>query len=177
MEIKRITEENAADLLLHNDPFEMPGRLVPELKDGQWSCHIEPFDEVQTMVFPEEAYEYEAVSREGTAFGAYEEGRCVGLIVLKDAFFKYMYVYDLKVCAGARRTGVGRALIEAARQEALSRGFIGLYLQAQDNNLGACLFYLRNGFEIGGFDNHVYNGTSQAGKADILLYLTENRNI
>ena len=35
---------------------------------------------------------------------------------------------------------------------------------------GACLFYLHAGVEIGGFDNRVYDGTNQAGKADILCY-------
>ena len=172
MVIKRITEENAGDLRLPNDPFDMPGRMVPELKDGVWSYYAEPFEKVQTMVFPEEAYEYEAVAKEGAAFAAYENGSCVGLIVLKDGFFRHMHVYDLKVSAVARGKGVGSALIEAAKQEAVSRGYVGLYLQAQDNNLGACLFYLKNGFAIGGFDNMVYNGTSQAGKADIIFYLS-----
>ena len=170
MEIKRITEENAGDLRLHNDPFAMPGRLIPELKDGAWRYRTEPFEEVQTMVFPEEDYEYASVAKDGTAFAAYENGQCVGLIVLKNAFFRYMYVYDLKVSASARRTGAGRALLEAAKQEAIDRGYLGLYLQAQDNNLGACLFYLNNGFVIGGFDNRVYHGTGQQGKADIILY-------
>lgn len=42
---------------------------------------------------------------------------------------------------------------------------------AQDTNLNACLFYLSVGFVIGGFDNRLYTGTSQAGKADITFYL------
>ncbi len=46
----------------------------------------------------------------------------------------------------------------------------GVYTIGQDNNLSACLFYLRNGFEIGGFDNRVYRGTGQEGKANILFY-------
>lgn len=83
-----------------------------------------------------------------------------------------MYLYDLKVSAAARGKGIGRALIGAAKAEALSRGYRGLYLQAQDNNLNACLFYLKAGFQIGGFDNHVYNGTNQEGKADIIFYLS-----
>ena len=37
--------------------------------------------------------------------------------------------------------------------------------------LGACLFYLKNGFRIGGFDTEVYQGTRQEGKADIYFYL------
>ena len=48
---------------------------------------------------------------------------------------------------------------------------LGLYTIGQDNNLNACLFYLSCGFQIGGFDNKVYKGTSQEGKSDILFYL------
>ena len=46
----------------------------------------------------------------------------------------------------------------------------GLYTQGQDNNLGACRFYLKAGFRIGGLDTEVYKGTNQEGKADILFY-------
>ena len=148
----------------------MPGRFVPSLKKGVWDYEIEYFETPQTMAFPEEAYDFTEVSKEGTAFGAYENGACIGLIVLKDAFWGHMYVHDLKVTAAARGKGAGRALIEAAKEEAVRRGYRGLYLQAQDNNLNACLFYRKTGFVIGGFDNHVYNGTKQEGKADIFFY-------
>ena len=46
----------------------------------------------------------------------------------------------------------------------------GVSLQAQDNNLSACLFYLKTGFRIGGLDTEGYNGTTQEGKADISFY-------
>ena len=46
----------------------------------------------------------------------------------------------------------------------------GSYLECQDNNPGAFLFYLNSGFYIGGLDTNVYRHTSQEGKADILLY-------
>ena len=61
-------------------------------------------------------------------------------------------------------------LIEKSKQAAAEQGYLGIYTQGQDNNLGACLFYLNNGFVIGGLDTHVYNGTSQEGKSDILFY-------
>ena len=171
MEIKRITRENAGDLTLHNDPFEMPGRFIPGLENGVWSWRIEPSEKTETMVFPDENYDLDTVDGEGAAFAAYENGKCIGLIVLKDQFWRYMHVYDLKVSAAARGKGAGRALIEAALAEARARNYLGLYLQAQDNNLNACLFYLKTGFTIGGFDNRVYEGTKQEGKADIIFYL------
>lgn len=51
------------------------------------------------------------------------------------------------------------------------QGLNGLYTVGQDNNLSACLLYLKEGFVIGGFDDHVYLGTSQQGKANIIYYL------
>ena len=49
-------------------------------------------------------------------------------------------------------------------------GYRGVFLEAQDDNLEACRFYLHCGFRIGGFNNRVYHGTSQEGKSDILFY-------
>ena len=171
IEIRRITKETAKDLNLPNEPFEMPGRFIPSLRDGIWNYRTEPFSEPQTMVFPEEDYDYDEIAGKGTAFGAYEDGKCIGIAVYEDYWLKYMYLSDLKVRADARGKGVGKALIRAGLEEARTRGYKGLYTIAQDNNINACLFYLRAGFVIGGFDNRVYGGTSQAGKADILFYL------
>ena len=39
------------------------------------------------------------------------------------------------------------------------------------NNLNACLFYIGCGFEIGGLNTRVYEGTKQEGKSDIYFYL------
>ena len=77
---------------------------------------------------------------------------------------------DLKVSSAARGKGVGKALIEAGMAEAKARGYRGLYTQGQDDNLNACMFYLKAGFTIGGFDNRVYRGTKQENKADVIFY-------
>ena len=66
-------------------------------------------------------------------------------------------------------------LIEKSKETALEQGYRGIYTQGQDNNLGACLFYMKNGFVIGGLDTHVYTGTSGDGKSDILFYLDINK--
>lgn len=60
--------------------------------------------------------------------------------------------------------------MEEARRVAAAEGYRGLYTQGQDNNLGACLFYLRSGFRIGGLDTDLYRHTKQEGKADIIFY-------
>lgn len=170
-QIRRITKESEKDLRLKNEPFSMPGRFIPELKDGIWRYRIEPFQAAQQMCFPDENYDFEECNAGGALFGAYENGVCIGVAIYLEAFLKYFYLYDLKVCASARGKGVGSALIKAGLREAKRRGYLGLYTQAQDNNVNACLFYLKNGFVIGGFDNRIYRGTSQAEKADVFFYL------
>lgn len=170
IEIRQITKENSADLNIKNEPFEMPGQFIPALKNGLWTYRTEPFETVESMVFPDENYDFEKIAAKGIVFGAYEDGKCLGVAIYQDHWLKYMYLYDLKVNAAARGKGVGKLLIEAGMKAAKEWGYRGLYTQAQDNNLNACMFYLRAGFEIGGFDNRVYGGTSQANKADIIFY-------
>ena len=73
MEILPITQQNRQDLLLPNEPFSMPGRFIPELRDGTWSYRIEWFEKTRTMTFPDEAYQFGELSQNGIAFGAYNK--------------------------------------------------------------------------------------------------------
>ena len=120
------------------------------------------------MCFPDEPYDVE--KEEGIFLGAYENAACIGLAVLRKQMFRYLYLDDLKVKSEYRRCGVGGKLIQACRDEGRTLGMIGVYTVGQDNNLSACLFYLRHGFAIGGFDNRAYRGTVQENKADIYFY-------
>ena len=167
IECRIIDRAHRSDIRLKNDPFELVGRLVPELKDGQWSYKEELFPEVTEMRFPDEAYEFE----DGLFIGAYDGNICVGLAILKDDMFRYMLLDDLKVDRAYRGRGVGRRLVDKALETAAERGYLGLCAVCQDNNLRAARFYLKAGFAIGGFDNRGYRGTSQENKADIRFYL------
>lgn len=173
MEYRVIDRAHKNDIHLKNEAFPIYGRMIPGYADGKWSHTIRlcPQEQVRSMCFPDENYDYEALSGTHVFIGAYEGDQCVGLAVLADHWFQYMYLEDLKVTAGYRGRGVGLGLVEKALEEARKRGYRGLYTIGQDNNLGACGFYLKAGFEIGGFDNRVYRGTSQEDKADIYFYL------
>lgn len=127
------------------------------------------------MCFPDENYDYDKLSTNSVFVGAYDGDECIGLAILQQAMLKYMYLYDLKVNAEYRGKHIGTMLIEKSKEMALEQGYRGIYTQGQDNNLGACLFYLKNGFVIGGLDTHVYTGTLQEGKSDILFYLDINK--
>lgn len=81
-----------------------------------------------------------------------------------------MYLSDLKVNKNYRGQHVGQKLIAKAKEIAKENDYAGLYTQGQDNNPGACLFYLHTGFYVGGLDTNVYRHIKQEGKADIIFY-------
>ena len=170
--IKIIDEENKEDINIPNQPFQLFGKLIPSYRNEIWSYTEERFTEesISEMCFPDENYDYRELSKNSIFIGAYGGQKCIGLAVLQQGLFKYMYLYDLKVNAEYRGKHVGKLLIEKAKEIAVNQGYSGLYTQGQDNNLGACLFYLRNGFVIGGLDTKVYQGTLQEQKKDIIFY-------
>lgn len=167
-EIREIGPDTAADIRLPNEPFTIWGRMVPSLSEGCWSYRTERFEKPSEMCFPDENYD---AAEDGTFFlGAYEADKCVGLAVLRKDMFRYLYLDDLKVCRENRRKGIGGQLVKACLNKAKELEYQGVAVTCQDNNLSAALFYLKQGFEIGGFDNRGYRGTSQAEKADIYFY-------
>lgn len=170
-EIRLIGSDDRRDINLPNQPFPLFGRLLPKYADGKWTYEAILSDTAEEMCFPDENYDFDQMSSSCTFIGAYDGGACVGLAVMQDAPFRYMYIYDLKVNREYRGKGAAAKLIEAAKRVALERGYKGIYTIGQDNNLGACLFYLKSGFRIGGLDTEVYKGTNQEGKKDIYFYL------
>ena len=168
VEICRIDPAHGQDARLKNEPFLLWGRMIPELREGIWSFRTEQLPKTEEMCFPDEPYDVE--KEEGIFLGAYENAACIGLAVLRKQMFRYLYLDDLKVKSDHRRCGIGGKLIQACMDEARTLGMIGVYTVGQDNNLSACLFYLRHGFAIGGFDNRAYRGTVQENKADIYFY-------
>lgn len=168
IEIRRIQADRKADANIPNQPFVLWGRLVPSLQEGKWGYRTETFPERTEMCFPD--FPYDPETDVGSFFGAYEGETCIGLAVLRREMFRYLYLDDLKVHRAWRGRGVGKLLLAACMDAAEAGHMQGVYTIGQDNNLSACLFYLRNGFEIGGFDNRVYRGTAQEEKANILFY-------
>lgn len=173
IEIRKIDNSHRKDINIPNEPFRLYGRLLPSYIDGKWNCQAAYFAEtdIREMRFPDENYDYEKMCADHIFIGAYDAETCIGLAILRHNWNKYIYLYDLKVNSAYRKQGVGRLLIKKSREIAREQGYHGVYTQGQDNNLGACLFYLKNGFCVRGIDTWVYTGTSQEGKADILFYL------
>ncbi len=90
------------------------------------------------MCFPNENYNY--AEMKNNSIWAYDNGNCIGLAILQDAWFKYMYLYDLKVSKDYRHKGVATALMKKAKEVCKEHHYSGIYTQSQDDNLSACLF-------------------------------------
>lgn len=173
--IKIIDEENKLDINLPNEPFSLFGKLVVSYQNEVFDYEIKlnKEDEVSEMTFPDENYDFDKM-KEYTFIGAYDEDKRIALCVLEPGMFKYIHLYDLKVNSKYRKLGIAKKLISKAKEVALIKGYKGIYTEAQDNNLGACLFYLKSGFVIGGIDTKIYSYTPQENKKDIIFYLDIN---
>lgn len=173
IEVKVITQSQKNDLFIKNEPFEIRGRMIVLRTKDEWQHEVALFDESTTMTFPDEAYDYAELTKNGFCLGAYDGDQCVGLAIMQDDWMKYMYLHDLKVNSNYRKSGIGQKLIAESMRLAQERGYKGIYTIGQDNNLNACQFYLRSGFVIGGYNTMGYRHTAQEGKADIYFYKDE----
>lgn len=169
IEIRIINREHKEDIQIANEPFPIFGRLIPTYDGANWNYTQELFPEVSEQCFPDENYDFDTMT-DCIFIGAYQKEQCVGLAILRQFWTKYMYLHDLKVNSEFRGHRVGTRLIKKAMEVAKKQGYRGIYTIGQDNNLAACLFYLKNGFHIGGLDCDVYRGTSQENKRDVLFY-------
>ena len=114
IEIKIIDAEHKGDINIPNQPFPLFGRMIPSYTDGTWSYDIEKFSYETLTCFPDENYYYDAMCENSIFIGAYDGDMCIGLAIMQHAFFKYMYLYDLKVNAEYRRRGIAKRLLDKA---------------------------------------------------------------
>jgi len=168
---RKITQETEDDLRLPNEPFDIFGRLIVLRSENKWAYETKEFDQIETMCFPDAVYSFEAIDKNGFAVGAYDGPKCIGLAIFEYNWNKYLYLMDLKVNNEYREKGIASQLLKFGQDQAKALNYQGIYTIAQDNNLGACKFYLKSGFVIGGFNTMDYRHTSQREKADVYFYL------
>lgn len=171
IEINRITAANEADLRLPNEPFTHIGTFHVTRDASGWQHHETLLDTTFEQTFPEENYQLAAIDAAGFALGAYSAGQCVGLATFEYQWNRLVYLADLKVNRSARRQGVARALLDAAKPIAQAHGSLGLCTIAQGSNLRANRFYLSYGFQIGGLETFRYEFTKAKGETDVHYWL------
>ncbi len=98
IEIRRIDAQHKSDINIPNEAFPVFGRIIPSFNNGHWTYKLERYhpENITEITFPNKDYVYEDME-DSVFLGAYDGEKCVGLAILQPGFFKYMYLYDLKV--------------------------------------------------------------------------------
>ncbi|WP_114570703.1 GNAT family N-acetyltransferase [Exiguobacterium flavidum] len=152
--ISPLQEEMIADIHETNDSFKVFGKVVPRLESGKWSFEEELFGETEEIRFPADQLDWSLyIDREDKAlFLAYKNSDCIGQIrIIKDSN-RFCYIENIAVKKEFRGRGIGKLLLMKAEEWAKQRNLIGMSLEAQDDNLLACRFYVKQRFVLGGVD-------------------------
>lgn len=149
IEIKIIDAPNKADVNIPNEKFQEFGRIIPSYdgKKRTWTYELLRFapENVTETCFPEENYDFDSM-QDSVFLGAYDGDKCVGLAILQPGFFKYMYLYDLKVNKEYRRQHIGRLLIQKSKETAKQKGYSGFILRGRTTTPVLACFILNRAF-------------------------------
>ena len=127
MEIKLIDSHNFTRDSLKGFRRYQEVKNVYRLQNGNLTLVCNPFTEDWDAARLIEKAE-EMLSGRYVTYCAYEDNRVVGEIMLIPTLNKGRLIIDsFHVSSDCRRRGIGKALFEAARQEALKRGAHALY--------------------------------------------------
>lgn len=152
--ISPLNDDLIEDIHKTNDSFNIYGRVVPSLQSGRWSYTEELYDETRETRFPDDQLDWSHyINREDQAlFLAYMNNTCIGQIRIITDWNRFCYIENIATKKDYRGSGVGKLLLHKAEEWAKQRKLIGMSLEAQDDNLGACRFYVKQGFILGGAD-------------------------
>ena len=86
------------------------------------------------------------------AYGAFDDGKFVGAVELyPEKWANRIRVTELWIDEEYRRHGIGKRLMDIAKETARKRGARMLILETQSCNFNAINFYLHEGFDLVGF--------------------------
>jgi len=152
-----------------NEPFPIIGKIIPSLLNGVWSYKEYLYDTPSEIRFPDDKLDWSSYidSSEKNVLLAFYEDACIGQIRLVKDWNRFAYIENIAVKKDFRKIGVGHLLLEVAETWAKEQSLIGLSLEAQNDNLIACRFYVKEGFVLGGVDTLKQSSNSNI---DLTLY-------
>lgn len=172
-EILKLNEGTSRFLPHLNQPFEITGRFVPIYDGKKWTYKEILFTEKSQKTYEDENIDprdYTDNSKQAM-FLAVCGGVCIGTVRISTGWREQGYIEDLTVDAAYRRKGVGKKLMDSAvdwcREQKLNR----IILETQDNNLYACRFYVKYGFELCGIDTKKYVLTEYENETALYFYM------
>jgi ribosomal protein S18 acetylase RimI-like enzyme len=168
--IRQADHETIRHLKTGGSSFEVRSKLHLTAENGTISytvVDVPPY----TKQYDAEEVDVESYVNdlEKAVFFAWLDDKLIGQIRLRRYWNGYAYIDDLAVEPEYRGEGIGRALMARAVEWAREKGFPGLMLETQDNNVPACRLYTRCGFQLRGFDTHLYKALDPS-TDEIALY-------
>jgi streptothricin acetyltransferase len=107
---------------------------------------------------------------DGLYLAAERNGRLVALLDLeREAWRDTGVIWNIVLDRAYRRQGLGTRLMERAIRWARRRGLRALMAETQTNNLPACRFYQKTGFQLCGVDDHFYSN-DDIGLKEVALF-------
>ncbi|AGC48953.1 streptothricin acetyltransferase [Myxococcus stipitatus DSM 14675] len=99
-----------------------------------------------------------------------EDSRVAGYIVASRAWNHCAQIEDVAIDRAHRRRGLARTLMDEAVRWAKEQGLRMVRLETQSNNVPACRFYERYGFQLGGFDRYLYTALPTQTRPETALF-------
>lgn len=99
---------------------------------------------------------YDEYWKNACAWGVVEEGKLAAAIETCPLEFNRLRVTELWVDEKYQKQGIGHALMELAKEQALIENRRAVILETQSCNTNAIAFYLHEGFTLIGFDSCCY---------------------
>ncbi|KKX33894.1 GNAT family N-acetyltransferase [Rhizobium sp. LC145] len=164
MRIERVGRISTSDIADCDFSFD----VTSELK-APW----DPFRDVEDVEAYGKTYEFhedEARTDEDRAvIAAIDGSRVRGYVIVSRSWNGYAEIDDIQIDRPLRGTGLGSLLMDHAVEWAKAQALPGIRLETQSNNVAACRFYKRYGFELGGYDEHLYSALGQS-RREIALF-------
>jgi ribosomal protein S18 acetylase RimI-like enzyme len=155
--IREIDQNTVQSVKNGGSTFEVTSKLVPHAENGKISYSFVDVSPYKKQYGAERVDPDTYVDNpDRIVFFAFVDDELAGQIRVLKHWNAYAYIEDIAVNENYRGHGIGRALIERATEWAKAKGFPGMMLETQDNNVPACRLYAGCGFELRGFDTHLY---------------------
>ncbi|MCL1964622.1 MAG: GNAT family N-acetyltransferase [Firmicutes bacterium] len=165
IEIRKITDATRGLLWTVEDRRLDSERVIVRAKQGGFEIDYKALPGALWRVgntrrgMPEPAWEGDDPDKD--IYLAWLDDKPAGQILLEGYEHNLALIRDIRVEMTMRRRGVGEAMLALAEDWARAKGFHGLMAETQDVNAGACQFFTRCGFELGGVDMLRYVARSQ----------------
>ena len=160
--VREIEKDAIQHVNQYDSSFSVDSKLVLSAENSKISYTVVELPPYVKQYQPDEVdYSEYVFNPDKTIFLAYVDNEPAGQIRIMKYWNGFVYIDDVAVDAKHRRQGIGRLLIQRAIEWARDKGFPGIMLETQNNNVAACRLYESCGFELGGFDVYLYKGLNR----------------